>query len=887
MKLREYFTRQTGWLWLLFLSLCLPLLCPAQEPAPLLHPKTYTSPTGNFTCEIDPSQNDGAGEGTYRIQKQGQLVWTGNQPFTLQDAQITDDGIISGYAYSHGRDSWGKGLGRNEYGNLLIIIMRANGELILNETIKREFCGRMHSPPMPVAENLAASAAADRLLIELGNCSGSEWRSYKLSTGKRVQLNVPSEVKRLGVEQIEPVNGSPLFVAYSNSGSKLLLLDASLHSVWTQDLPKNNQPGDWKSRAVRIRAKARTDGVILPNRTTNQFSIYDVATEEQVAFEVKSSSQGNSPWTVKEAGRIAYPDFLGRNGGITSFAEKTLKHLGTFPLQPKHKEIASPIRSIVCFDLDENGNFGFIRRDKAGQYSFVMVDPEGKMLREIQLPAPKDPAKSNAPLTTWLMKDRWLITASSMGVGGNAAAWWLDTAGGKLEPIPDFKAPAIEDVTGARDGSFVALATTRQQYSMTDELITFDSRGQTLWQQKESTDSKPSSFFASEAVTLTAQREIALLSNVRNLVQFYDLSGKYLRTWKLETLLGRKPSYPTIISADSKGGVLIFDFNGNPPLLHLDATGKSLAQMEMKYADGRVISHVRGAKADQAGAIWISDGECIARLDKTGTVDLILGNAPSTNALGKVAAATIDQKGQTYLADERTGAVHVYDATGKHLRTCLTDARDFDGKLIMPNLGVGNDGSVYLQPDFRLPLIQFAPDGSRIGRKTFDLDSITQKIFPLAKENQMLVLGYKKAFITDEKGNLLKTIERCPDRQWLENMTDASVAPDGSFVIVTGYTQAHGGWQVHLYSAMGEPIKTVRMNEEFFSHCFVYTGKHLITCSATDIHLFNASGEPLQKIKVPAPALKEYEIVFFAPFDGKELWLLDKTQQAVHKYELP
>src|ERR1700752_347351 len=85
------------------------LLVPAQRvatasegPPPVLNPKTYVSPSGEWRLLIDPSTMYGQGAGNCRLTQRDQVVWEGERDFTLWDAGVSDEGIVAGYAYSHG-----------------------------------------------------------------------------------------------------------------------------------------------------------------------------------------------------------------------------------------------------------------------------------------------------------------------------------------------------------------------------------------------------------------------------------------------------------------------------------------------------------------------------------------------------------------------------------------------------------------------------------------------------------------------------------------------------------------------------------------------------------------------------------------------------------------
>src|SRR5258708_5725642 len=73
----------------------------AQLMPPVLQPKTYRSPAGQYALTVDPSDLYGCGEGAYRFSDGGKESWSLTLPFTLWDASVTNRGTIAGYAYTH------------------------------------------------------------------------------------------------------------------------------------------------------------------------------------------------------------------------------------------------------------------------------------------------------------------------------------------------------------------------------------------------------------------------------------------------------------------------------------------------------------------------------------------------------------------------------------------------------------------------------------------------------------------------------------------------------------------------------------------------------------------------------------------------------------------
>ena len=161
-----------------------------QRAPAILDPRDYTSPSGEYVSNVDPSDLYGRGEGSYRVTRNGMLLWSGKKPFTLWRAGITDDGLFAGYGYSHGVEGFFRESGREGPGEFHVIIMRATGEVLLNETTPRSQSRFLHRPPNPLAKGLLLDRAKDRLVIRVFdedvNRRSDSWWAYELSTGTKL-----------------------------------------------------------------------------------------------------------------------------------------------------------------------------------------------------------------------------------------------------------------------------------------------------------------------------------------------------------------------------------------------------------------------------------------------------------------------------------------------------------------------------------------------------------------------------------------------------------------------------------------------------------------------------------------------------------------------------
>src|SRR5207247_1729086 len=95
---------------------------------------------------------------------------------------------------------------------------------------------------------------------------------------------------------------------------------------------------------------------------------------------------------------------------------------------------------------------------------------------------------------------------------------------------------------------------------------------------------------------------------------------------ELEKAWGREPNYPSGVQADVDGGVLVHDFNGDPPLYRMRKDGTVRATLSPHFSDGRVVDGLtRQAHVAPDGNLWATDGQRLLRMDDHGGVDLQLG----------------------------------------------------------------------------------------------------------------------------------------------------------------------------------------------------------------------------------------------------------------------
>lgn len=864
----------------------------SMAPPQVVHLKTYASASGKYVLEVDPTELYGRGPGQYRLMVDGKEAWAKTLPLTLYDAAITNDGTTVGYAYDHSYEGFAlKGGFKSGAGNLHIVVLDPKGDVRLNEINKREHSQRLHAPAEPVAKGILLHESEDRFTIRTTGEEGESWWVYQCSTGKALnrfdlrKVTSVAEAVRF-VKSAKPVIGTPLSVIqwFSYNGEQqrrvvlFMLVDQEGLPVWSRELPMEDEGAQ-----DSLRRMIEKNGLILDATKPNQFELWSVAETQRVLFSIARDQTKKEGWRIEEIDRRPYQPQ--ENPAPPQIEQRGLTHLGSFKLDGAAP--VSPTRDMQSFEFDAKGRIGAVRWDSKAGYSFVLLDPTGKLLVEVPVPAPTKGGGMKEVKAVSVAKNRWLIVGSAQELENQTWAWWFDTEKKILSAKADLEYSEASAVAATGDGGFVVLATRRSRYSSEEELYACDSAGKRLWKHVSSSDSEPGSMLSPEDVTVTSNGEVAVVDNISDTVQLFDLGGRYLRKVDLEKSWGREPNYPCGIMPDVNGGFIVYDFNGKVPFIRMRADGGVREPLHPRHRDGRVVDTRVGIRVAPGGGLWTSDGQSLLRLDQKGIVDMTVGEAPSSEKLGKIAHASGDRHGHVYAVDERTGAVHVFDPEGKKIRVCKPDPGDFTGNLRWPQVTVGDDGSVYLAEDRATEssrYVHFRPDGKRQRIRTIKLDrESSQEWYAQPGAENILVLAYQAAFLTGPKGNVLKKIDRRADRLWLDRISEAAFASDGSFVILSGSTADHSGRSaITLYTKDGIPVRTFPLPHRW-AMLIGYNGSRLVLRSENTIEIYDDHGAPVQSF--PRPDGEEWSM--FLTRDGRELWSVDFSNRTVQRYAMP
>jgi hypothetical protein len=815
--------------------------------------------------------------------QEGKEAWHAELPFTLYKAAVSDTGITAGVSYSHGL----AGFGQNGPGTISTILIAPDGKIILEEAEPRDDPRVPDGLPGPVANGVLIQPEGDRLIMRIQSKFEENWRVYQLSTGKKLDtfdLHTSSQAPEGAryVLDARPLANVPLLLVhwwfYDNEkvGALFSIVDFKGSPVWSLELPRDYTIASDEKAEDRLRDEIRRDGAILGVGEAGRFEIRQVAEGVRTDFKVARDDNSKTGWSVTKISSKPYTP--PKAAPATPVTPPPLRLLGHFDLQDR--PVSGAIRDIQEFAFDGEGHIGFLRRETSGEMTFVLVDSKAAVLAEIPLPK----LESGSMHTAWLGGTKWIVTTSPSAKGTKSSASWLDTEKLSLQKIDGFASDSVMAVRGSSDGSFVILAQRDVNYSPDAVLIGFDATGKQKWKHEASSDRKPSSLFSPEDFTITSRGDIAVVDNIRGDVKWFGTDGAFLRVVDLAKSWKRKPNYPSGITPDAAGGVIVYDFDGKPPFVRMRPDGSVISELSPKRGDGRAIDANTGLRAAPDGSLWACDGESFIQLSGQGVAISDIGSTADDTKLGEITELTGDAKGVLYAADRRTGAVHVFGPDGAKLRICKPAKDDFTGDLVSTHLAIAPDGGVLLRMERTgegMSYLAFAPDGSRQGVKRLALDDITEEWHFQPGTGNILVLGYEEAFLTDPAGKILAKIERQADQRWFEDISGAAFAADGSFVIHS-YLRWRGENHLSFFNATGEPLNTIRLETDGFAMLGGYNGRYITLAGENGVRVHNRDG----KVVATTPKTEGNSSHILAR-GGKELWVIEHKARTISRYEMP
>lgn len=888
-------------------------------PEPPLHPKTYRSPSGEFSMSVNPSDRQGRGSAEYRLLKGNREVWHGERPFTLRDVRVLDDGTAAGYGYTLGPEGLG-GASRDDYGEFIVAIFDPVGKVRLKEATRRGY-GKFvfqHQYPQPEAQGLVVDSENDRLIVLVADADISRqntaWKQYRLSTGKSLgtihpKQNMADSDRLHWSNAPRPIPGTPLTLVqwyrresepYLN-GTHFAVVDLEGKPVWQRTLRDDYSiPGDEKAEE-RLFKWFLASSAILSVEAGGRFDLCFAKERQRVSFVVQRNDA--DAWKVTEIGRkkCNLPEESTASQATVEPKEElpriSLDYLGAIKLHGGATKSKCPLNEygLGGFTIDKRGRFVFIQGGADKASGLLRIDERGAVVGRVPLPAIKDKDEHWSGLTC-LGEDRFAVIKSQSGIEGKSKVWIADFASGELVPLADFECPSIDAILGLPNGGFAVLATHHYKCMMEDELLAYDAKGRLQWNVGEGQPDDRETLFSPEDICLTPDGLIAVIEVIGRKIKFYNQSGHFVRLIDLTQAWGREPRYPCDIEAMPNGVLLVGDAVASGGVfVRMASSGKILGEFSLRFPDGRKFTS--SIKPGPDGRMWAAQGRALLEVNEKGVVQHIVGDAPTADRLDRIAAATIDTHGRLYALDEHTYCVHVFSPEGKPLFLCKPDPREIPAaSFVFPNLTISDAGEIFVSRKGNFfeeaggGYLRFSAEGHRQGIVRLDLDSITEEWHFQPGTGRRWIRCYEEIALVDARDRVIKKINRRPDGHWLDGPDALAVAPDGAMVVFDcGFFNSTPDPSLNIYSADGKPVRNFPSPEVLGCHMKIAFSGEWIAAIGYDgpLILFDRTGKSLQDSAVGKRLTPDRDrFLFFSP-DGKELRILDAETQTVHRFAVP
>jgi sugar lactone lactonase YvrE len=213
---------------------------------------------------------------------------------------------------------------------------------------------------------------------------------------------------------------------------------------------------------------------------------------------------------------------------------------------------------------------------------------------------------------------------------------------------------------------------------------------------------------------------------------------------------------------------------------------------------------------------------------------------------------------------------------------------------------LAGDGTVYLglPPPGENPLssapnrVAFSPKGDpkRVRANRVSGDAPERWRFAPGTDH-MLVLKATSVYLLDGDGKVLSTSARRANRQWLCGIVDASISPDGSFVVLST-SQMRGTARADeyftLFDKAGKPLRDVPSSLRMSgSGSLWFDGVRALTLGTGQITIIEMTTGKASSIQLPGNHQILLESSVALSPDGREAWLADPDALRVTRFALP
>ncbi|MDX1973066.1 MAG: hypothetical protein SFY68_11105 [Candidatus Sumerlaeia bacterium] len=863
-------------------------------------PETHRSPDGAFELHLDPSDQYGTGPATYTMRGSGEVLWKRELPFTLSDAIITVEGNTIGYALSNMEDS-----DTTQSGNLILSYLSLNGDIIRTKRFPTAINNYKFSPFQPTVSRMFYTPEKKLGWFYLTNNQDYEENGVLITFDEsQEKFNVPVPLteylygKSGKLLDLVVIEGVPLLAIawqeepfiFDETHQWISILDSHGKELWRHP------------RTICDESQSR-----IYSRGPKLLTFIDKSLD--TTFQLQES---NNSWEVLKLSDVpAFEDIESENYFTYNSPEDASTKASLSASKPYRKfslEIPnSPAdAAFVNYNstFDDQGNIYFISspitnsitKDKSHT---LIVNNKIEDIRKIPL---NIPYYDNLFIVGWLDDDSLLLSAHKSN-NGEMSEYPLSTQTTnlfqvnviteKIIRLNDFLTDDAHVHSGLRtskNGTILVRHTKIICPTACNSISLYNLKEECLWSMMEhefSGTNKDYFHHITDACLLT-DGTIAVLDDSPARVELISSDGTRKGAINLEESWGYKPNYLSNIHPGPDGTIVVTDYNGRYPTVHMDATGKVLH----KYR--------KQGTLDPFGAFWVSDGFTLKQENEEGEVIHTIGYEPLDPLCGPISYVNIDQQGRIYLLPTRSGVPFVFDGSGKvlyradisHDKFPISNPEPYHYKILIPG-----DGSLYYTlteyvESSELPettwTFLFDKSGERVSEQkrisgTSELDLIYRR--PNFFNSNSPFLNNDRFWLQNQSGIILRDLNGQDLLKIYNTIDEKQVillqSPIGHILVQNNsFTPYCTNINFSVYDSTGSLVSTLnpQTHLNWYLHQSAWDGQYFYVPLKDKIVVFNSQGEALTSVPVPST---EKTWKPFVTKTGSELWLFDGEREVV------
>lgn len=868
-----------------------------------IQPCNLSSPSGEWTARTDPSSKFGDGPSRISVWRDGQPAWEAEMPFTLWEAQISDEGQLAGYGFTAGHQDLGA------KGELVVAGFSPDGRELLHQSFALTWSRFVHMAPNPRPLGSFLQFELDRFVLRVAdedvNRGDETWWVYQLSNGEALGKVQPKHALGSaegvgGSMEARPIVGTPLTLVQwyqwdpregGRPGTRFTLLGEDWKPVWTLELARDYAHAD-HAEADRLRDEAWTQGGILAADEPGRFELRHVAAQERVSYAVEANSASASGWTVRELMRVPYVATVTKSDEWLSLE---LRKIASVALQTGPLPTAGPVHDVVAFEFDSAGAVRVVQGEPSAGYALLTLAPDGSVSQQARI----DELLPDADGTRawhWIGDERWLFTLSPFGEDVVSRAWFIDALSGAATEVADFAGPSVDAVRALSGGGFVVLGGFFRPHTINTAVIAFDAAGRRRWQivDDRGFDGEDASLLEAQDIAVEPDGSVLVLDNTRRFVQVFDIDGGFRRAVDLGGL--GQHAYLTSLRIEPSGTWLVFQFSSNDggQWHRFGPDGSKLASFIPREADGTP-GAMRGelVRIDPAGGFWCTDGQALQHLDESGVLRPRFGSAPDADVLEEPLTIHFDDSGRLAVVDRRSHSIHVFRASGERERVLHPDPADFEESWFPLQAFVSAPDDRLFVPGKRFTdlegdrYLEFAPDGRRVGWTDLggDLFDFRADGGRWSAHGSFHSACSVASFGAD--GTPGVSIARRPNGDFYLGIDAIDEGPDGSLAVLTGADEDR--LELDLYSSTGAVLRTVDLHAaggRYWNRLSQSPDWIAVSSFMNEALLVPRNGGPPNRVRVEE-GTRDDGCAFTLSPDGTELWCATREPLALHRYALP